>query len=161
MPLVLMRHYEATANLTAVFTRPAKLPEPLPSDFEFVAADQKVTTTLLLDAVTRKELGMPILLYGPTGTGKSELAKVAAQAAGPELYVVECADRDGNALNGPDRYRSLQIRPVFFKGSRQLALLFDEAEDVFPPISTAQTQRNSWRAWTPVTARAMAVSAPA
>jgi SpoVK/Ycf46/Vps4 family AAA+-type ATPase len=140
MPPVLMRHYEATADLMAVFTRPAKLTELLPSDFEFVAADQKVMTTLLRNAVTRKELGVNILLYGPPGTGKTELAKVAAQAAGLELYEVEYADREGNSLNGRDRYRSLQISQVFLKGSRQVALLFDEVEDVFPPISTDAAQ---------------------
>ena len=140
MPPVLMRHYEATADLMAVFTRPAKLTELLPSDFEFVAADQKIMTTLLRNAVTRKELGVNILLYGPPGTGKTELAKVAAQAAGLELYEVEYADREGNSLSGRDRYRSLQISQVFLKGSRQVALLFDEVEDVFPPVSTDAAQ---------------------
>ncbi|HWH83150.1 MAG TPA: ATP-binding protein, partial [Burkholderiaceae bacterium] len=73
-------------------------------------------------------------------TGKTELAKVAAQAAGLELYEVEYADRDGNSLSGRDRYRSLQISQVFLKGSRNVALLFDEVEDVFPPISTDAAQ---------------------
>jgi SpoVK/Ycf46/Vps4 family AAA+-type ATPase len=77
-----------------------------------------------------------VLLYGPPGTGKTELAKVAAQAAGLELYEVEYADRDGNSLSGRDRYRSLQISQVFLKASANVALLFDEVEDVFPPIST-------------------------
>jgi hypothetical protein len=39
-------------------------------------------------------------------------------------------------LSGRDRYRSLQIAQVFLKGSAQAALLFDEVEDVFPPISS-------------------------
>ena len=81
-----------------------------------------------------------MLLYGPPGTGKTELAKVVAQAAGLELFEVEYADRDGNSLSGRDRYRSLQIAQVFLKGSAQAALLFDEVEDVFPPISTEAAQ---------------------
>jgi SpoVK/Ycf46/Vps4 family AAA+-type ATPase len=76
-----------------------------------------------------------VLLYGPPGTGKTELAKVCAQGAGLSLYEVEYSDRDGNALTGRDRYRSLQISQVFLKGSADVALLFDEVEDVFPPIS--------------------------
>jgi SpoVK/Ycf46/Vps4 family AAA+-type ATPase len=39
-------------------------------------------------------------------------------------------------LSGRDRYRSLQIAQVFLKGSAQAALLFDEVEDVFPPLSS-------------------------
>jgi SpoVK/Ycf46/Vps4 family AAA+-type ATPase len=53
---------------------------------------------------------------------------------------VEYADRDGNALSGRDRYRSLQIAQVFLKGTVHSALLFDEVEDVFPPISSEAAQ---------------------
>ena len=49
-------------------------------------------------------------------------------------------DRDGNSLSGRDRYRSLQISQVFLKGSADVALLFDEVEDVFPPISNEAAQ---------------------
>ena len=140
MPPVLMRHYEGPSDLMAVFTRPAKRSELTPSDFQYVAQDHQVLTAMLRNAVARKELGVNVLLYGPPGTGKTELAKVAAQAAGLELYEVEYADRDGNSLSGRDRYRSLQISQVFLKSSGNVALLFDEVEDVFPPISTDTAQ---------------------
>jgi SpoVK/Ycf46/Vps4 family AAA+-type ATPase len=140
MPPVLMRHYEGPSDLMAVFTRPAKRSELTPTDFQYVAQDQQVLTAMLRNAVARKEPGVNVLLYGPPGTGKTELAKVAAQAAGLELYEVEYADRDGNSLSGRDRYRSLQISQVFLKSSGNVALLFDEVEDVFPPISTDTAQ---------------------
>lgn len=140
LPPVLMRHYEGPSDLMAVFTRPATPSELDASDFHFVGVDQQVLTSLLRNAVARREPGVNVLLYGPPGTGKTELAKVAAQAAGLELYEVEYADRDGNSLSGRDRYRSLQISQVFLKGSQQVALLFDEVEDVFPPISTDAAQ---------------------
>jgi len=140
LPPVLMRKYEGPSDLMAVFTRPATRSELSPEDFHFVGVDQQVLTSLLRNAVGCKALGVNILLYGPPGTGKTELAKVAAQAAGLELYEVEYADRDGNSLSGRDRYRSLQISQVFLKSSPQVALLFDEVEDVFPPISTDAAQ---------------------
>jgi SpoVK/Ycf46/Vps4 family AAA+-type ATPase len=140
LPPVLMRKYEGPSDLMAVFTRPAKRSELTITDFDFVGVDQKMMTALLANAVARKEPGVNVLLYGPPGTGKTELAKVAAQAAGLELYEVEYADRDGNSLSGRDRYRSLQISQVFLKGSSHVALLFDEVEDVFPPISTDAAQ---------------------
>ena len=140
LPPVLMRNYEAPGDLMAVFTRPAKRSELRVVDFDFVGVDQKMMTALLGNAVARKEPGVNVLLYGPPGTGKTELARVAAQAAGIELYEVEYADRDGNSLSGRDRYRSLQISQVFLKGSPNVALLFDEVEDVFPPISTDAAQ---------------------
>jgi len=140
LPPVLMRHYEGPSDLMAVFTRPASRSELAPGDFHYVKDDQQVLTSLLRHAVARKEPGVNVLLYGPPGTGKTELAKVAAHSAGLELYEVEHTDRDGNSLSGRDRYRSLQISQVFLKGSAQVALLFDEVEDVFPPISTDAAQ---------------------
>jgi SpoVK/Ycf46/Vps4 family AAA+-type ATPase len=140
LPPVLMRQYEGPSDLMAVFTRPAARSELTPGDFQFVLEDQQVLTALLRNAVACKEPGVNVLLYGPPGTGKTELAKVAAQAAGLELYEVEYADRDGNSLSGRDRYRSLQISLVFLKGSSNVALLFDEVEDVFPPISNDTAQ---------------------
>lgn len=140
LPPVLMRQYEGPSDLMAVFTRPATRSELTPADFHYVGDDQRVLTAMLRNAVAHKESGVNVLLYGPPGTGKTELAKVAAQAAGLELYEVEYADRDGNSLSGRDRYRSLQISQVFLKGGSNVALLFDEVEDVFPPISTDAAQ---------------------
>lgn len=151
LPPVLMREYRDQAELMAVFTRPSVKTSLGLGDFAFVEEDASMLCALLRNAVARKEAGVNVLLYGPPGTGKTELAKVAAQAAGLELYEVEYADRDGNSLSGRDRYRSLQIAQVFLKGSAQSALLFDEVEDVFPPISGEAAQ---------ILARAEQVAAP-
>ncbi len=140
LPPVLMREYRDQAELMAVFTRPASKSGLVLADFVFVGEEAQMLTTLLRNAVARREVGVNVLLYGPPGTGKTELAKVAAQAAGLELFEVEYADRDGNSLSGRERYRSLQIAQVFLKGSAQSALLFDEVEDVFPPISSEAAQ---------------------
>ena len=140
LPPVLMREYRDQGELMAVFTRPARKSALQPSDFEFVQEDLHVLVALLRNAVARKEPGVNVLLYGPPGTGKTELAKVVAEAAGLALFEVEYADRDGNSMSGRDRYRSLQIAQVFLKGSKRAALLFDEVEDVFPPISREAAQ---------------------
>jgi len=151
LPPVLMREYRSQSELMAVFTRPATRSRLGPSDFDYVSDDVRLLVGLLREAVARKETGVNVLLYGPPGTGKTELARVVAAAAGLELFEVEYADRDGNALSGRDRYRSLQIAQVFLKGTAHSALLFDEVEDVFPPISSEAAQ---------FMARAEQVSAP-
>ena len=135
LPPVLMREYRDRAELMAVFTRPATKSELKSSDFEFVGDDVQVLIHLLRKAQATKAQGVNVLMYGPPGTGKTELAKVVATEAGLDLFEVEYADRDGNSLSGRDRYRSMQIAQVFLKGSQEAALLFDEVEDVFPPIS--------------------------
>ena len=140
LPPVLMREYRDSNELMAVFTRPAARSELGLADFAFVREDADVLVSLLRNAVLGGEQGVNVLLYGPPGTGKTELAKVVAHAAGLDLFEVESADRDGNSLSGRDRYRSLQIAQVFLKGSAHSALLFDEVEDVFPPISSEAAQ---------------------
>ena len=140
LPPVLMREYRDNNELMAVFTRPASRSSLGLADFAFVKEDADVLVSLLRNAVLGGEQGVNVLLYGPPGTGKTELAKVVAQAAGLDLFEVESADRDGNSLSGRDRYRSLQIAQVFLKGSAHSALLFDEVEDVFPPISSEAAQ---------------------
>jgi SpoVK/Ycf46/Vps4 family AAA+-type ATPase len=136
LPPVLMREYQGPHDLMAVFTRPATRSTLGTTDFHFVADDLALLQGLLTRAVATHAAGVNVLLYGPPGTGKTELAKVAATAAGLDLYEVEYADRDGNSLSGRDRYRSLQISQVFLKASANVALLFDEVEDVFPPLSS-------------------------
>lgn len=140
LPPVLMREYRDQNELMAVFTRPAAHSSLGLADFAFVQEDAQVLVSLLRNAVAGKEQGVNVLLYGPPGTGKTELAKVVSRAAGLDLFEVEYADRDGNSLSGRDRYRSLQIAQVFLKGSTHSALLFDEVEDVFPPISSEAAQ---------------------
>lgn len=140
LPPVLMREYRDQNELMAVFTRPAARSHLGLADFAFVQEDAQVLVALLRNAVAGSEPGVNVLLYGPPGTGKTELAKVVAQAAGLDLFEVEYADRDGNSLSGRDRYRSLKIAQVFLKSSAHSALLFDEVEDVFPPISSEAAQ---------------------
>lgn len=132
---VLMREYQNEGELMAVFTRPAKPSELTMGDFKHVGDDVRYLTALLTQATQSKAEGVNVLIYGEPGTGKTELAKVMAAAAGCELYEVECADRDGNSLSGKDRYRSLQVALAFLKGRKNVALLFDEVEDVFPPAA--------------------------
>jgi SpoVK/Ycf46/Vps4 family AAA+-type ATPase len=140
LPPVLMREYRDQHELMAVFTRPVSASHLQLGDFAYVAEDAQVLVALLQQAVARREPGVNVLLYGPPGTGKTELAKVVARAAGLDLFEVEYADRDGNSLSGRDRYRSLQIAQVFLKSSQCAALLFDEVEDVFPPLSSEAAQ---------------------
>lgn len=134
LPAMLMREYHSEQELMAEFTRLAAPTSLQAADFGHVEQDLEAVTRLLQTARAKREIGINILLYGPPGTGKTELAKVAVQAAALDCFEVEYADRDGNALSGRDRYRSLQIAQAFLRESSKAALLFDEVEDVFPSV---------------------------
>jgi SpoVK/Ycf46/Vps4 family AAA+-type ATPase len=132
---VLTADYASEGEMMAAFTRPAGPTALSLEDFPHVGDDARYLVALLAAAASGHEKGVNVLLYGPPGTGKTEFAKLIARMAGCELYEVDCLDRDGNSLTGKERYRSLQVSQAFLRGRRSAALLFDEVEDVFPPIS--------------------------
>jgi SpoVK/Ycf46/Vps4 family AAA+-type ATPase len=132
---VLTADYASESAMMAAFTRPAGPTALSLEDFPHVGDDARYLVALLAAAARGQEKGVNVLLYGPPGTGKTEFAKLVARMAGCELYEVDCLDRDGNSLSGKERYRSLQVSQAFLRGRRSAALLFDEVEDVFPPIS--------------------------
>lgn len=131
---ILTVEYENDPAMMAAFTRPAGQTELSLEDYPHVEQDVRYLIALLNSAAKRNEKGINILVYGPPGTGKTELAKLISARAGCELYQVDCLDREGNSLSGKERYRSLQVSQAFLKGREMAALVFDEVEDVFPPI---------------------------
>ncbi len=135
---VLTTDFPSESSMMAAFTRPASPTALKLEDFPHVESDARYLTALLKAAVGeigKLEKGINVLLYGPPGTGKTEFAKLISQLSGLELYEVDCLDKDGNSLSGRERYRSLQVSQAFLKGRARAAILFDEVEDVFPPIS--------------------------
>ncbi|MEI2679513.1 MAG: hypothetical protein V9G29_17625 [Burkholderiaceae bacterium] len=67
LPPVLMRKYEGPSDLMAVFTRPVRRSELLPSDFHYVSEDRDVLTALLSHAVGRREHGCQRAALRPAG----------------------------------------------------------------------------------------------
>ncbi len=132
---VLTAEYASESSMMAAFTRPAGTTELSLEDFPHVRDDARYLVALLKAAAGAQERGVNVLVYGPPGTGKTEFARLVAQLAELELYEVDCLDKDGNSLTGKERYRSLQVSQAFLKGRARAALLFDEVEDVFPPVT--------------------------
>src|SRR5512146_2759587 len=66
------------------FASPDKLKDAL--NEQMYSANNEITTVVFLS----QQLGKPVLLEGPAGVGKTELAKAVACAAGRELIRLQC-----------------------------------------------------------------------
>jgi SpoVK/Ycf46/Vps4 family AAA+-type ATPase len=100
------------------------------SDYEHVADDLELITRLIQGASLESAQGVNILLFGPPGTGKTELAKLAAAAAGVSLYAAGEEQVSGREINRAERLSDLAVFQRLLAGSLETAILFDEFEDV-------------------------------
>jgi SpoVK/Ycf46/Vps4 family AAA+-type ATPase len=72
-----------------------------------------------------------VLLHGPSGTGKIELARVLAAAVGAALHDVRVEGLDQKVLGAYERLSAYQLCQRLASHSRPALVLFDEVEDVF------------------------------
>ncbi|WP_242653359.1 ATP-binding protein [Sphingomonas jatrophae] len=109
-------------------------------DFAHVA-DAEFLVRLLRGAATEGAEGINILIHGPPGTGKTELARALAAATGLALHAVGEADEDGDEPNRFERLTALRVAQRLLAGRGNAALLFDEMEDL---IGDARPSAGDW-----------------
>ena len=101
------------------------------SDYDHVAFDRDLVTGVLQGADREGARGVNILLYGPPGSGKTELTKMAAAKAGLALYSAgEEFGMIDKESDRSDRLSDLVFALRLLAGANKTALLFDEMEDV-------------------------------
>jgi AAA+ superfamily predicted ATPase len=99
------------------------------SDYEHVASDRDLIVAVLKGGSDEAAQGVNVLLYGSPGAGKTELAKVAAKAAGLTLFAAG-EDTHDTEFNRSARLADLVFSERLLASERRTALLFDEMEDV-------------------------------
>lgn len=116
----------------------ARQPCPLgSSDFTHVEAFDHLVA-LLRGATREGAEGINILIHGPAGTGKTELARVIATTAGLALHAVGEIDGWGEEPMRYERLQALQLAQSLLASGHPAAILFDEMEDLIGDTKPTQ-----------------------
>ena len=100
------------------------------SDFDHVAEDRDYLASILKGALQQGAKGVNILLYGPNGTGKTELSKVLANQLGVTLFGVGEKDERGDEPSRGERLAELRLAGCLLGKDPNALLLFDEMDDL-------------------------------
>ncbi|WP_081838027.1 AAA family ATPase [Sphaerotilus natans] len=112
-------------------------------DFAHLRENLVVLSTYLEAAVRQGRRGINILIHGRSGTGKTELARVLAQAAGLQALEIPVRQPDGKPHGGKARFESFRFAQNLLSGTTPAALIFDEVDDVFEYWSSDRQGRHS------------------
>jgi len=99
-------------------------------DFAHLGGEASVLLDVLRRAAAERLPGINILLFGPPGTGKTELTRALIAKLGLTLHTIPSKD----AHHGSGRYRieSYATAQQILARREDAVLIFDEIEDAFP-----------------------------
>jgi len=143
----LLNRQESVDGLIAFATKRVMPPELGLVDFPHLAKDNHVLMRFLA-AVRREGLaGVNILLHGQPGVGKTEYVKALAAELGVRLNEVGMSGASGDPFKSRDRMAAYRLNQKIFARDRDVLILFDEIEDIFPPPWMKPENKEIDKAW--------------
>lgn len=123
-----------------------------PADFPHLQEDFPLLQGILRKSIEQKQKGINILIYGKTGTGKTELAKVLVATIKAQFLAIRHEDEDSDLEEKHWRFRTYLLAQKILSKQENSVIIFDEVEDVFPDsggdIFGMRRKSGNLKAWT-------------
>ena len=141
LPSLLMQEHQSVESLIRHFFTPRACASLQTGHFPHLTDEVSIIAGVLREAMRRGIAGTNVLLYGPPGVGKTELAAAVAQQLCAELFEVGYADRKGDPIRGVKRLQSYNLCQRLLSRRRDALVLFDEVEDM---LEQGETPGKAW-----------------
>lgn len=125
------------------------------SDLEHLQEPLQWLCQYLHKALAQQRQGVNVYIYGPSGTGKTQLARLLAQDLGLTLNELCTSDQDGDPIKPEQRVKTMGAVNTIM-GSSQSLTLVDEVEEIFSGTTSMnwlsmvvgeKSHRHSNKAW--------------
>ncbi len=116
-------------------------------NFPHLQAELATIASYLRAAARERLAGVNILLHGPPGVGKTELARALPQALGLRSFEVRLHGYRGELLDLEARLDAYRMTQALLGAAGNAAVIFDESENALPCDESLHQQRDSIKAW--------------
>ncbi len=119
------------------------------TDYPHLSEVLPIWTAYLRSAMAQSRPGVNLLIYGPPGAGKTELARVLAASVEAELFEVVVEDSDGDPRGAREILQLSRAAQIALKDRSHSLMLIDEADAVFESAAFDPMRRSGTsKAWT-------------